>query len=89
MSLLVSKSGLCSLIQLGLSMGAAGSHQLAFTKSIMQRRAAPHRMQWSPSHPRLWDIQRRGGDWEEDVVTLSGRHPGPKAVGAADGSPTS
>jgi hypothetical protein len=42
----------------------------AFTKSIMQSSSAPHRMKWSLSHPRLWYKQRRGGDWEEDVVTL-------------------
>ena len=45
-------------------------YQLAFTKSIMQMSSAPHRMKWSLSHPRLWYKQLRGGDWEEDVVTL-------------------
>ena len=46
-----------------------GQH-LVFTKSIMQSSSAPHRMKWSRSQPRLWYIQLRGGDWEEDVVTL-------------------
>jgi SRSO17 transposase len=42
----------------------------AIAKSIMQSSSAPHRMKWPRSHPRLWYIQLRGGDWEEDVVTL-------------------
>jgi Transposase len=59
------------------------------TKSIMQRSSAPHRMTWARSYPRLWSRQLRGGDWEEDGVTWSGRHPGPTAVCSADGTPTS
>jgi hypothetical protein len=31
------------------------------TKSAMQIDSAPHRMKWTPAHPRLWYIQLGGG----------------------------